>query len=115
MEKSLRQGGLFVEKVKIWTWRLVFVLLMALYLILALWNGICYHGIICWDRDLWGYIVRYTAEGGELLSYIAPYICYPIAYRLRTRRWICLLLMSLPALLALPMALCLGWRGWPLG
>ena len=27
----------------------------------------------------------------------------------------CLLLVALPAILALPMALYLGWRGWPLG
>ena len=104
-----------IEQVKHWAWRLVVVLLVALYLSLSLWNGICYHGGIGWECDLGGYIVRYTAEGGELLSYIAPYVCYPIAYRLQKRRWLCLWLVALPAILALPMALCLGWRGWPLG
>lgn len=98
-----------------WLWRTAIVLLMALYVSLALWNGVCYRGGIGWERDLWGYIVRYTAEGGELLSFIAPYICYPIAYRMRKNRWFCLLLVALPALLALPMTLCLGWHGWPLG
>ena len=68
-------------------------------------------GSVTWG----GYIVRYTSECGELLSYIAPYICFPIAYRFRKRRWLCLWLVVLPAILALPMALCLGWRGWPLG
>ena len=104
-----------MEKVKRWAWRLVIMLLVVLFLSLSLWNGVCYHGGIGWERDLWGYIVRYMAEGGELLSYIAPYVCYPIAFRLRKRRWICLLLVALPAILALPMALYLGWRGWPLG
>ena len=104
-----------MEIAKRWAWRLVILLLVALYLSLSLWNGICYHFGNVWERDLWGTIVRYTAEGGELLSYVAPYVCYPIAYRLRKRRWLCLLLMTLPAILALPMALCLGWNGWPLG
>lgn len=104
-----------MEKAKRWAWRLMILLLVALHLSLSLWNGICYHFGNVWDRDLWGTIVRFTAEGGELLSYVAPFVCYPIAYRLRKRRWLCLLLVALPAILALPMALCLGWSGWPLG
>ena len=43
-----------IEQVKHWAWRLVVVLLVALYLSLSLWNGICYHGGIGWECDLGG-------------------------------------------------------------
>ena len=98
-------------KIKLYTWRLAVWLLVLLYVNMSLYVGSCalYH--IEWDDNLWGEI----ASGGDLLGRIAALVGYPVAYRLRKRRWLCLWLVALPAILALPMALCLGWRGWPLG
>lgn len=72
---------------------------------LLMFVGSCALLEVEWDDSLWGVI----ASDGQPLGGLAAFIGYPLAYRLRERRWICLMLVALPALLVLPMALELGW------
>jgi len=94
-----------IEQVKHWAWRLAIMLLVLLYLNMSLYVGSCALFHIEWDDNLWGEI----ASGGDLLGWLAVLVGYPVAYRLRKRRWLCLLLVALPVILMLPMALELGW------
>ena len=88
-----------------WAWRLTIGLLVLLFCQMLMFVGTCSLLEVEWDDGLWGEI----ANGGQLLGGLAALIGYPLAYRLRKRRWLCLLLTALPVLLLLPMALALGW------
>ena len=102
-----------MEIAKRWAWRLAIVLLVLTYFSMLLYIGTCVRWYMRWGEGLWGQIYRFVAEGAELLSFLAPIVWYPLAYRLRKRRGLCLLLVALPVILLLPMALELGWTpGW---
>lgn len=102
-----------MEKMKLYAWRLAIVLLVLVYGSMLLHNGVCVRWCMEWDEDWLGKFYRFVDEGGELLSYLAPIVWYPLAYRFRKRRGLCLLLVALPVMLMLPMALELGWTpGW---